>query len=210
MAQFDSRIDVERLQLALYTVIYRNINSYVVAEQKASVALDEKLAEIRQTPVTPVVLEQFEPRNIHYGHKPSMIEQPIERFPTLSVMAWTASQSAFNMQMSAGFNVQIGATVEAIVRSDPLPMNGSQDEFGEEQVGKRIKRTMEAINQIISDNPSLDGEFMPSDQPPRVIFGDIFEREGDDPKNATNRYMWQGVRMEYAFTKQLFTYNIDQ
>lgn len=197
---FDTRIGAERLQLAVFHLVYTKINTYVADEQTYGATIDAALASFTsETLSTP--LEQYEPRNIHYGHKPSMIDLPAERFPNISVMSWMASQAMQNRDIDYGFSFQIMCSIETTVKAGPYAIDGSEDEHGEGLVGRRIKRHAEAVNRLMMDNRSLNGMYLAFDQAPRVDWGGLWARD-DDTSKATSRYFFQGVRMEYVFTKQ--------
>lgn len=205
---FSTRIDAERLQLAAYKVIYSNINAYIVEEQAHGQDLDAEFEALTGRSLTAVTLEQYEPRNVHYGHRPSMIELPIERLPAIAVMAWSSAPNQRGMDIDYGYSIQLMLAIETIVKAGPFDMDGHEDEIAEELVGRRIKRHAEAINRLMNDHRSLDGSFLPPETAPRVVWGDIFIRD-DDPRLPNERYHWQGVRMEYTFSKQS-NFGIDQ
>lgn len=207
----DGRLGFEDLQVAIYGVLQDQINTYIAAEETYGHTLDATLASyddyLRE--IGDVELERFEARNIHNGHRPSMIEAPIDEYPNLSVAAMLITPNPVNANADYGHSLATRVSIETIVRSGPYREDlRDLDKIGEDIVGRRIKRTTEAIFKLMQDNRAVGGLYLPPDMPPTVSLGDIFIRQEDGPSGTGNRWYWQGARMEWLYAKQ--TVDIDQ
>lgn len=198
---FSNRVGLESLQLAIYKTIHANINNYIEIEETHGATLDAEIASASGRDPVGVTLERFDARYIHYGHRPSMIEAPIEEYPSMSVMAYMASPSATNMNADYGHSFTVKCAIEMIVKSGPYPPDDRAG-IGEDIVGRRLKRTTEAVHRLMDDNSSVGGLFMPPEMAPVITLGEIFEREEDGVAVLGSRWYWQGCRMEYTYLKQ--------
>lgn len=198
----DDKLRHEDLQLGFYETIMANIDSALDAAESDGLDIDSRLAVARGADPAPVSLERFEARNIHYGHRPSMILAPVDRYPSMSINVFMGSPATENSGADYGHSNLLRCAIEVIVKSDPLPPDPVQVDFdydGQLLVGKRIKRTAEAIHAIQSANQGLGGYFLQPSAAPSVTYGDIFAR---DDESTGERYFWQGVRIEYQYIKQ--------
>lgn len=193
----DKSIGAEELQLAIYTELFQNINAYLATEQTTGQVRDGALASLNGRVLVPVTLELFDPANMHYGHRPSMIEAPVESYPSFAVACYSATAEGSSSQNDEVDIFNLRCAVECIVKSGPFGPDDAVGD-GEDIVDRRIKRTAEAIHSVIGDSESPGGKFLPADLPPTVNWGDIFARDGN---SDNERYYWQGVRMEYIFKK---------
>jgi hypothetical protein len=209
VVKIDKAIGGERLQFAVYSALYQYINAELANQQTIGNEIDDALYALRGTApggvVPRTVVETMQLGNIHYGHRPSMINGGVEDYPAMSVMVYRANPSSTNANTDYGHSINLSCAIEATVKSDPFEPRDDGDYGGvpEEQVGKRIKRVAEAINAVINDHPELDGNwnFAPPENAGNVIWGDIFVLDSEESGRAV-RYLWQGVRIEYTYLKQ--------
>lgn len=204
---FDSRASAEDLQLAVFQTVQANLNAYIVEEAANGLIIDAAVAAAGGNSLT-VEIEPFEAKYIHYGHRPSMIEAPIYEYPSMSVMTYAVSPAAANQSADYGHSLSLRCAIEFIVKSGPYPSD-DRDGVGEDIVGRRAKRTTEAVHRLMQDHAALGGYFMPPEVPPTITFGDIFEREEDGETATGARWYWHGVRMDYIYLKQTVFGNND-
>lgn len=201
----DNRLGAESFQYRCFEAVYRNINTEVAAEQTIGQQVDAAYNTLTGRNITPEVLEQFAVANIHYGHRPSLIEAPVSEYPSLCVFSYRTSPSGQSTDSTSKSNIQVA--IECIVKSDGY-RDTDRSGVGEEQVGRRIKRTAEAINNVMQKHGATQAYSVP---PPVVVWGEIFARS--EEAGSGQVYYWQGVRMEYVFQKQnveTFAPDIDQ
>lgn len=196
----DNRIGVEDLQLSVFKTMQTYLNTYIAAEETRGLALDAEVVVAGGNSVS-VALEPFEGRYVHYGHRPSMIEAPVTEYPSMSIMTYSAGPAGVNQAADYGSSLILRCAVEFIVKSGPYDAD-DREGVGEDIVGRRAKRTAEAIHRLMQDHAALDGKFLPPEGPPLFTFGDIFEREEDGETVTGARWYWQGVRIEFTYLKQ--------
>lgn len=195
---FDSRLGLEDLQLSIFTTIKANLLSYMADERARGVTIDAA-ATAAGVEYVSAGLEDF--AKLHYGHRPSMIEAPIIEYPSMSIMTYSSSPAAPNQSADYGNSLTLRCAIEFIVKSGPYDQD-DRSGVGEDIVGRRAKRTAEAIHRLMQDHAALDGKFLPPEGPPTVTIGDIFEREEDGDTVTGARWYWQGVRFDYTYLKQ--------
>lgn len=208
----DGRLGAENLQLALYQIFVENINDYIAVEEAwAQANIDPVLQSLDGTRDIGIVdVERFDINNIHYGHRPSMIEAPIFEYPSAAVMAGNVSPSNVNARADYGHSLGIRVAIEVIVKSGPYREDSPDpDKLGEDIVGRRVRRTAEAIFKLMEDERSAGGSFLPPDFPPTITYGDIFVRQEDGASGTGHRWYWQGIRLEWLYSKQTI-HGIDQ
>lgn len=207
----DGRLGVENLQLAIYKNVVEHINEYIAAEETyAQTTIDTVLQSLDgdMRDVGTVTVERFETRNIHYGHRPSMIEAPIDDYPSAAVMVQNIVPGL--SAMDYGHQLSHKVAIETIVKSGPYREDQrDSDMLGEDIVGRRIRRTAEAFFKLMNDYNAPGGLFLPSDLPPSITFGDIFIRQEDGASGTGHRWYWQGARLDWSYAKQT-TFGIDQ
>lgn len=209
----DGRIGAEDLQLQIYKNVVSHINEYIAAEETyAQTAIDAVLqsldGELRD--VGTVTVERFETRNVHYGHRPSMIEAPIDEYPSAAVMVQNIVPGSTGNLMDYGQALTHKVAIEAIVKAGPYREDQRDaDMIGEDIVGRRVRRTAEAFFKLMNDYNAPGGLFLPPDLPPSIVFGDIFIRQEDGASGTGHRWYWQGTRLEWSYAKQT-TFGIDQ
>lgn len=199
---FDNSIGAEQLQLAIFTAIYNDINRHLATEMEKGKQLDEEFEALTRRGLVPATLEPYQPSNIHYGHRPSMVEAPASEYPGLSVMVYRAGPGTPNQTADYGHTFSLSVAIETIVKSGPYAYTDDHDPGpGEDLVGRRIKRAAEAIHALMRENAAIGGLFLPPEALPNVIWGDVFIRD-DESSGVAQRYYWQGVRMEFTYLKQ--------
>lgn len=202
---FDNRLGTEDLQYRCFASLYANINTEITVEEALGQVLDARFNVLTGRDIPMTVLEEFALADIHYGHRPSMIEAPPTEYPSLCVFSYRTSPSGTNIDSTTKSNLQVA--IECIVKSDGYA-DTDRSGVGEDQVGRRVKRTAEAINNVMQQHAAVQAYSVP---PPVVVWGDIFKRSEESGSGLENYY--QGVRMEYVFQKQnveAFAPDIDQ
>lgn len=194
----DNRLGAESFQYRCFEALYRHINTEIAVEQATGQVIDAAYNTLTGRNINPEVLEEFALANIHYGHRPSMIEAPVVEYPSLCVFSYRTSASGQSQDSTTKSSIQVA--VECIVKSDGY-REEDRSGVGEEQVGRRVKRTAEAINNVMQRHAATQAYSVP---PPTVVWGEIFRR--NEESGSGQAYYWQGVRMEYVFLKQ----NVEQ
>jgi hypothetical protein len=183
-------IGLEQVQRELFYAFFEGINPAIVEVADFMATSDETFAVRTGRPYAATVVEPIEPDNIYEGHRPSLIKAPVDRYPNCSV--WTvravpAPGSASLDQVSVYRDL---AFVEVMVKSAD----------SEEEVNRRLLRTVEAANIVVMQDPTLGGTVHGIDDDVTVNVSDVFtrtERTAYGPE-----WYWQGARLEYTVRKE--------
>lgn len=211
MAVHDARLGIEDLQLAVLTILVNQLNGVIDDENARGATTDAAYQSLTGWGLGTVVAEHVAIDNFHPGHRPSMIDAPIDQYPSVAVMAYTTQQSPTNIGMDHQRDVSILLSIECLVKSDPEELDDYNVSDGEEIVERRIKRTAEAIHTVMAANRPLTGYVYDPNLEPTVTFGEVFARN-DRNDGANYRFYWQGVRFQFTFikTNKLYGVSIDQ
>lgn len=202
------RLQAEDLELAIFRVLYEDLNAALTQESTRGTEIDNDFFLITGRGGVSASLEPFAPDNFHKGHRPSMILAPVSEYPSLAVMCYLANPAASQSHDQTD-SLRLTCSIEAIVRSGPYPEDDRAG-TGEDIVNRRAKRTGEAIHRVISSRRALDGDFMPAQEPPVVRWGEVFERD-EMVEGRGARWYWQGVRLQYVYDSVAeFAPDVDQ
>lgn len=132
-----------------------------------------------------------------------MIEAPIENYPSISVMVAHITPGTLN-RVDYGGELTHRVVIETIVKAGPWRDDKADvDMIGEDIVGRRVKRTAEALFALMKQYDAPGGLFLPPALPATVSWGDIFIRQEDGASGTGHRWYWQGARLEWQYAKQL-------
>lgn len=183
-------IGLESIQRECLIVLLQTLNDELPHQDEIWAPLDEELANLRGLDYEPVVLEEVAPQNFYPGHRPSLIEAPVDGYPNVSVHADHAAQAEDSDQYDQTETWRDRIFVELMVKS----------ETGEEEVNARVQRMADAVNVCMLSNPTLRGIVNQMEGLQEIQIGTVF------PRNAETSYgkewFWQGARLEYAVKKE--------
>ena len=197
----DKGTGLERIQREAFLVLFNNLNAEIDLLESAWATLDEELATATGFDNPVISLESVENINFHLGHRPSLIEAPITRYPNVSVMAYQATPAApdnldhYNLYTDRLF-------VEVMVKSERYQVTADNldDQIAAERiVNARIQRTTDAVNNVITSNGTLNGTVTDIGKTPSVVISDVFVRS--EKTSYGNPWLWQGSRLEYDVSK---------
>lgn len=182
-------IGLEPIQRAAFRQLYDGLNGALSQMALFMDRSDEEMATLRGAVYEPTVLEPIDPTNFYEGHRPSLINAAIEKYPNCSVMA----------------NQATPATLDLIDQADAYRCNlfvevMAKTTDSEEVVNRRVQRMAEAVNITMMTDQSLGGVVTAFDGPPVVVVGDVFVRKEKTSYGA--EWLWQGARLEYAVRKE--------
>lgn len=184
----DSTLGLERIAREALIVLIDNLNDELESVQATWTTLDTQLAQLRREPLREVKLELVELSNFVLGHRPSLIEAPIENYPNVAVLSEAAIPA--NIEQPDTIHIfQDTLIIELMVRSKE----------GEEHVNRRAWRTVEAVNNVIQANRTLNGLVEEITSPVNAVISDCLIRT----ERASNGvpWFWQGARLEYEVLK---------
>lgn len=183
-------VGIEQLQRALFFTIFDKLNNALSQVEAFMAISDQEVAERTQRQFFPTALEHVTPENFYEGHRPSLIKAPIERYPNVSVIGTRAAPSPDNAALDQMTSYTHSLVVEAMVKS----------EVSEEEVSRRVNRTLEAINLCVFGDQSLQGTVTGLDNAPTLMISDVFTRK--ERTSYGPHWFWQGARISYAVRKE--------
>jgi len=157
------------------------LNDEIVAVQQEWAVLDAKLE------YQPIDVEMIMPENFYHGHRPSLIDAPVEAYPNCSVMAFSASPQISDWDHEDRYSLRL--FVELMCKSDS----------DEGEVNSRIQRTADAAHRVLMRNPSLGGLVDEVANTPTLEVSDVFTRM--EQTRSGHKFFWQGARLEYTIMK---------
>jgi hypothetical protein len=134
----------------------------------------------------PITVERVAPDNFYYGHRPSLIDAPLEKYPNCAAMAYSAQPAAEGDLHDHEDVYDVSLFVELMCKSDD-----------EGVVNSRIARTADAAHAVLIADPTLKGLVVAIGNQPIVVLTDVFAR----PERDGARFVWQGARLEYKIKK---------
>lgn len=171
-----------------FIVLRSVLNEQLEQQAEYWAPLDEELATICEVDYSPLTLEAIENPNFYLGHKPSLIEAPIEKYPNVAVDADRAGSSGSDLLDHAstfGISLYVEFMVKSIV--------------SEEEVSARASRTLDAINLSMMSNRTLRGATHELGDTPNAQLSDVFVRKAET--SYGDRWFWRGGRIEYSVQK---------
>lgn len=183
-------LGLEQIQRATLVVLMDGLNNALDQVNTWMASSDSAMATRFGVPYAPTTIEHIEIANFYEGHRPSLIKAPIDKYPNCSTWAVRATPTA-----DSASNDQLGIFrdliyVEVMVKSAD----------NEEEVNRRMQRTVEAVNICVMNNQSLNGVVHGLDTDPTVNISDVFTRK--ERTSYGPEWFWQGARLEYAVRKE--------
>lgn len=183
-------LGLEYVQREGYKVLYQNLNNRLTSINQSMTTSDTELAAFISQPYVPTTVEAVAPENFYSGHRPSLVNAPIDRYPNCSIWAVRVMPSPENAMLD---QISVHKTLlylEIMVKS-------AKDEG---EVNSRLLRTVEAANVCLLENPTLNGLVHEQDGDPTVNISDVFIRKERTGYGA--EWYWQGARIDYTIRKE--------
>lgn len=191
-------IGMERVTREVIVLLTNNLGAALDTEDAKWVTLDQQLATLLHTDYVKCVSDKPSPENFHPGHRPSLIEAPIEGFPNVSAMAYQSLASSDIGDQYEGSKITL--FIEAMVIDGPYdPQTTGFQVQGEDLVNRKVQRMAEAIHNVMISNRTLGGIVFEINDVPIVLVTECMRRREDLGHGAD--YFWQMVRFEYRINK---------
>jgi hypothetical protein len=182
-------IGIEAIQRAAFVQLFADLNPALAQMSLYMTSSDEQIAALTGIPYEPTSVEPIVVENFYEGHRPSLINAPIEKYPNCAVMANQATPGVPDLIDQADAYRCVLA-VEIMVKSYE----------NEGTTNRRVQRTAEAVNVALMKDQTLGGAVASFDAPPVVVIGDLFVRK--ERTSYGPEWYWQGARLEYAIRKE--------
>jgi hypothetical protein len=163
------------------SVLKDNLNTELDAQYTLWQTIDSSLGY-------PLVRNEYvRPENFYHGHRPSLIDAPVDKYPNVCSMAWQATPEVERLDEMNKY--QIILFIESMCKS-------VEDE---EELNSRVQRMTDAIHTCFMKNKSLGGTTVRLGDTPRATLSEIFVRP--EIRGHGDRFLWQGSRLEYSIEK---------
>jgi hypothetical protein len=195
---FSTSTGLEEIGSQALASLFSDLNTELGVQEVAGQTRDATLGEERGLPYVPLTLERITETNFHLGHRPSLIEAPINEYPSVSVMAYQSGPSKDQGDHVESWDVNL--FVEIMVKS-PGADKRNRDELhqSEEIVNKRIQRTTNAVVNVLQRDRTLAGTVAEVKIPPSIVVTDAFLRSEEAGFGPV--WLWQGARLEFQVEK---------
>lgn len=178
---------LELIEKQTISILFASLNAEIAVQASVWASTDQAFATNLSRPYFPIELEPVNSSNFYPGHTPSLIEAPINKYPNVSVMAYSAQPTGEQIDQVSSWNDKL--YVELMVKSDT----------SEEECNSRVKRTASAVANVLLREPSLNGTILNLQNPPSIDIGEVFVRREDGQTGV--KWFWQGARLEFMFTR---------
>ncbi len=184
-------------------VLVDGLNQQILREQERwSMADEEYEAAGHDVGALEVGIDQVLPHNIFVGPHKSLLESPVDRFPSVSVTAYASRPAPSDPLEDRGDVVEITMLVELSVISGPCPRG--QNLLYETIAHRRVERTTEAVLRTIRLSGNLLGTVDSVTQPRGGIVNTSWIK--DSKSGHGLRYVLHGSRFQYALTRRMSIY----
>lgn len=176
---------MERIAREALIVLIDTLNIELEHQETLWVPSDEELSAKRGIDYEPISIEPVAPENFYPGHKPSLVNAAIDRYPNVAVDSdQVGASGSDSIDQASTYGVSL--FVEFMAKS----------EKSEEEVSARAHRMLDAINICIMSNRDLRGSIQELDGSPTGILSDVFVRK--EKTSHGPMWFWRGGRIEYV------------
>lgn len=186
---FNSSVGLELVQRAAFLTLYEHLNDAISFVEGNWAHSDQELFLRTNQPIERVTIEPIQGPCFYEGHRPSLIQAPVDQYPNVSVWAVRASPHG---ESESADHVDVWANLLYVEI-----MTKSLSDEGE--VNRRTVRTAEAAQLVMSNNPTLGGVVSGIDGDTSTSMSDVFVRRENTSYGQV--WFWQGVRLEYLVRK---------
>lgn len=181
---FSSSLQVERLAREILLGLHASINTEIYAQTSLWMTRDQDFAGKMGISYTPLIVEPVDSTNFHLGHKPSLIEAPVNKYPNVSVMGELINKVEDDFTSDQGVEWYAFVSVELMCKSF----------VDEDEAYRRITRSTDAANNVLMRNKHLGGLVTLLTLDNMQISDSFIRRE---MKSRGIDWFWQGSRLEY-------------
>jgi len=186
----DPLAGLEEIQRQAFYMLFDNLNTRINEISTRMQISDQDFADHTGQPYVETIVEEVEPQNFYEGHRPSLISAAVESYPNCAVWVVRATpgtgSEAFDHQTVYRNLVYVEVMVKSI-----------EDEG---EVNRRLLRTTEAVNVVMTADKTLGGTVSGFDGEPLISISDVFTRKERTAYGP--HWFWQGARLEYAVRKE--------
>lgn len=184
----ESGFGTELIETEAIKILFDQLNTELIAVQERWETRDQEINQV--IGVEPITVEQelVVEGNYYYGHTPSLIEAPIDKYPNICAIADNADQSEDVIDQFNNYSISLA--IEIMCKSL----------YNESEVNRRTNRTLEAVHNVMMRNQTLNGIVEGFDTDPSVVLTDVFTRS-DHPQGDNKSWFWRAGRIDYTITR---------
>ena len=173
---------LEQIEREVHIILHDQLNDELETQEAIWYDADEEFSETIGSKVGKTYLEPIPLENFYSGHRPSLLGGGPENFPNVCVMCYSGIPTDDIDQMQ---NFLIDIDIEIMIKS----------ELNEEDANRKIHRTLEAVNQVMFRNESINGFSIGYTSDPDVIITNIFYQ--NEEVSHGKEWWWMGARIGY-------------
>lgn len=187
-----SIIGLEQIQREAFFTLFDGLNNAIAQMEADMHTSDQEFATRTGREYVEINIEPVADAEFYEGHRPSLINSPVENYPNCSV--WCASgRVSDDSDVMDHTDIFVNELfIELMVKASPAE--------GEEFVNKRCIRTAEAAHFCLMRNQTLDGIITAFTAMPTVNLSEVFKRQ--DSTGYGQEYFWQAARLDYMILKE--------
>jgi len=196
--QYTGRLSMELVQRQALVVLFDGLNNMISSMNSTWATEDDALMTALGRGNASWTVEPIANENFYPGTIPSLINAPIEKYPNVCVVCYTADPKYSSDD--TGENYTHVMAVEIMVKSGTFDSNAPLTDgiFFEQEVNSRIHKTLDAAHLTLLANRNLSNT-IPDLPAPRVTVGDLFVRR--EQQGQGSRWYWQGGSLIYDLDK---------
>lgn len=188
MTNFNATSGIEETQRSALIRLFDGVNAAITEREAMGRVSDEALANHMGVTYVPLEVELIDNLNFYEGHRPSLIKAPIDKYPNLSIWGVRATPHVESASSDHTNITNVLLFIEVMCKA-----------IEEGDVNKRLVRTVEAVNSVMQEDPTLGGGVTGFTSDPTLNLSDVFVRR--EQTSYGDLWYWQGARLEYVVRK---------
>lgn len=185
-------IGLEQIQRQAFYALFEGLNDAIDQVAAAMAESDQEFATRTGRTYSETTIAHVADSEFYEGHRPSLINSPVENYPNCSVWAMSAQQSDQSEYMDHTDIFINELFVEVMVNAMPTE--------GEDTVNKRCIRTAEAAHFCLMNDQTLGGIVTAFTDMPTVNLSEVFKKK--DSTGYGEDWYWQAARLDYVILKE--------
>lgn len=197
-------IGSEQIVRAAIAQIQSNLEQATAQVQEVWDARDQDFAEQFDRPYRQTIIPQVTLKNYYTGQKPSLVEAPLDRWPSITV--YCGNHSPAPAQPDEFGVTSIPLFIEVLCETGPIAEADLHDTEGieaEDKVFRIAERLASAVHISVTSDPTLGGVLTgPIQGPPTVISAPPYARKAS--KGAGDNHIFTGRQLQYPALKNIY------
>lgn len=192
----------EIVQRAALLQIKNNLSEQVAHQEDIWAQRDRAFAEEMGAGYVPIQIEVPDPARFYAGARPSLIEAPIQFWPSITVRSNSSSASSDQLDEIDVSDVPL--FIEILCKAGPVPqakVHGTEGIRTDGIVDAQCQRLSSAVIGCIAQDKTLGGVVASISRPGKIKSSTPFTRPGATGQGNGDYYVFQGKQLEYVTTR---------